>query len=257
MRYNNYHKHTHYSNIRTLDCISKPEDYIKRAVELGHDTYFTTEHGFQGNIYEAQTLCEKYGIKPIYGVESYYVDDIEDKTSRTMYHIILIAMTNNARREINRIMSIANNDGYYYKPRIDLNLLLSLPGDEVVVTTACVASRMFKKDNTWLDNFFIPVKNHFGNNFYLEVQAHVDKNQSEYNKKLLKVHEKYNIPLIHANDSHYIYPEDAWKRDYLQKSSGIFMDDEQGWFMDYPDGNTLFHRFQTQKVLTDFLPFHG
>ena len=251
MRYNNYHKHTHYSNIRTLDCISKPEDYIKRAVELGHDTYFTTEHGFQGNIYEAQTLCEKYGIKPIYGVESYYVDDIEDKTSRTMYHIILIAMTNNARREINRIMSIANNDGYYYKPRIDLNLLLSLPGDEVVVTTACVASRMFKKDNTWLDNFFIPVKNHFGNNFYLEVQAHVDKNQSEYNKKLLKVHEKYNIPLIHANDSHYIYPEDAKNRDLFLKAKGIFYEDESGFILDYPDSNEILKRYKEQGILSE------
>ena len=251
MRYNNYHKHTHYSNIRTLDCISKPEDYIKRAVELGHDTYFTTEHGFQGNIYEAQTLCEKYGIKPIYGVESYYVDDIEDRTSRTMYHIILIAMTNNARREINRIMSIANNDGYYYKPRIDLNLLLSLPGDEVVVTTACVASRMFKKDNTWLDNFFIPVKNHFGNNFYLEVQAHVDKNQSEYNKKLLKVHEKYNIPLIHANDSHYIYPEDAKNRDLFLKAKGIFYEDESGFILDYPDSNEILKRYKEQGILSE------
>ena len=251
MRYNNYHKHTHYSNIRTLDCISKPEDYIKRAVELGHDTYFTTEHGFQGNIYEAQTLCEKYGIKPIYGVESYYVDDIEDRTSRTMYHIILIAMTNNARREINRIMSIANNDGYYYKPRIDLNLLLSLPGDEVVVTTACVASRMFKKDNTWLDNFFIPVKNHFGNNFYLEVQAHVDKNQSEYNKKLLKVHEKYNIPLIHANDSHYIYPDDAKNRDLFLKAKGIFYEDESGFILDYPDSNEILKRYKEQGILSE------
>lgn len=251
MRYNNYHKHTHYSNIRTLDCISKPEEYIKRAVELGHDTYFTTEHGFQGNIYEAQTLCEKYGIKPIYGVESYYVDDIEDRTSRTMYHIILIAMTNNARREINRIMSIANNDGYYYKPRIDLNLLLSLPGDEVVVTTACVASRMFKKDNTWLDNFFIPVKNHFGNNFYLEVQAHVDKNQSEYNKKLLKVHEKYNIPLIHANDSHYIYPEDAKNRDLFLKAKGIFYEDESGFILDYPDSNEILKRYKEQGILSE------
>ena len=67
MRYNNYHKHTHYSNIRTLDCVSKPIDYIKRAVELGHTTYFTTEHGYQGNIYEAYTLCQQYGIKCIYG----------------------------------------------------------------------------------------------------------------------------------------------------------------------------------------------
>ena len=101
-RYNNYHKHTHYSNIKTLDCISKPEDYIKRAVELGHTTYFTTEHGFQGNIYEAYTLCEQYGLKCIYGVEAYYVDDMYDKTSRSNYHLVLIAMNDNGRKEINR-----------------------------------------------------------------------------------------------------------------------------------------------------------
>ena len=52
-RYNNYHKHSHYSNLRTLDCISKPEYYMKRAVELGHTTYFTTEHAYQSNIFEA------------------------------------------------------------------------------------------------------------------------------------------------------------------------------------------------------------
>ena len=85
--------------------MSKPEDYIKRAVELGHTTYFTTEHGYQGNIYEAQTLCEKYGIKPIYGVEAYYVDDMNDKSSRDNYHIILIAMNRNGQKQINKIMS--------------------------------------------------------------------------------------------------------------------------------------------------------
>ena len=87
-RYNNYHKHTYYSNLRTLDTVTSPESYMKRAVELGHTTYFTTEHGFQGNVYEAQTLCEKYGLKPIYGVEAYYVDDISDKTDRKSYHIV-------------------------------------------------------------------------------------------------------------------------------------------------------------------------
>ena len=84
MRYNNYHKHTMYSNLRTLDCVSKPIDYINRAKELGHTTYFTTEHGYQGNIYEAHTLCNDNDIKCIYGVEAYYVDDINDKSSRTM-----------------------------------------------------------------------------------------------------------------------------------------------------------------------------
>ena len=96
-RYNNYHRHTHYSNISTLDCCVKPIDYINRAKELGHTTYFTTEHGWQGNIYEAHKLCLENDLKPIYGVEAYYVDNMNEKDSRKTYHIIIIAMTNNGR----------------------------------------------------------------------------------------------------------------------------------------------------------------
>ena len=297
MRYNNYHKHTMYSNLRTLDCVSKPIDYINRAKELGHTTYFTTEHGYQGNIFEAHTLCNDNGLKCIYGVEAYYVDNINDKSSRAMYHIILIAMTENARKEINRIMSIANTDGYHYKPRIDLNLLLSLPANEVVVTTACVASRMFKPkklithkevagyekvrvydsgfggyidtvgheeerpiykivvdeiegEDSWLNDFLIPVYRHFGNNFYLEVQAHVDEKQVEYNKKIMQVHRKYNIPIIHANDSHYIYPSDAKNRDLFLKAKGIVYEEEGGFILDYPDSDEIFRRYEEQGVLT-------
>jgi DNA polymerase III alpha subunit len=238
-----------YSNLRTLDCVSKPIDYINRAKELGHTTYFTTEHGYQGNIFEAHTLCQANDLKCIYGVEAYYVDDINDKSSRTMYHIILVAMTENARREINRIMSVANTDGYYYRPRIDLSLLLSLPSDEVVITTACVAGRMFKDD--WEEKFLQPVYKHFKNNFFLEVQAHVDNYQVEYNKKLLDVHRKYNIPLIHANDSHYIYPEDAEYRDLFLKAKGIVYEEEGGFCLDYPDSDEIYRRYKQQGVLTE------
>ena len=63
--YCNYHKHTHYSNISTLDCVVKPEEYMMRAVELGHTEYFTTEHGYQGNIFDVYTLCQKYNLKCI------------------------------------------------------------------------------------------------------------------------------------------------------------------------------------------------
>ena len=118
----------------------------------------------------------------------YYVDDINDKSSRTMYHIILIAMTENARKEINKIMSTANTDGYYYKPRIDLNMLLSLTSTDTVVTTACVAGRMFI--DGWEEYLLHPVYNHFKNNFFLEVQAHVADKQKEYNKKILDAHKK-------------------------------------------------------------------
>lgn len=250
MRYNNYHKHTHYSNIKTLDCISKPEDYMKRAVELGHTTYFTTEHGFQGNIYEAHTLCEKYELKCIYAVEAYYVNDMYDKSSRSNYHLMLVAMNDNGRKEINKIMSLANKDGFYYKPRIDLKCLLSLTPTDVVVTTACVASPMFKGDE-WEENFLIPVYNHFGKNFYLEVQTHNEHIQIEHNKKLLKVKERYDIQLIHANDSHYIYPEDAKYRDLFLNAKGMYYDDESNFILDYPDADTVMERYRTQGVLSD------
>jgi DNA polymerase III alpha subunit len=229
--------------------VSKPIDYINRAKELNHTTYFTTEHGYQGNIFEAYTLCQENGLKCIYGVEAYYVDDIEDKTSRAMYHLILVAMTENARREINRIMSTANTDGYYYKPRIDLNLLLSLPGDEVVVTTACVAGRMFK--DGWEEKFLNPVHNHFKDNFYLEVQSHIDSDQAEYNKKIMEVRHKYNIPIIHANDSHYIYPEDAKYRDLFLKAKGIVYEEEGGFCLDYPDSDEIYRRYKQQGILTE------
>lgn len=249
MRYINYHRHSHYSNLRSLDCISKSEDYMKRAVELGHKEYVTTEHGFQGNIYEAYTLCQKYGLKCVYGVEAYYVDDMNDKSSRANYHIILIALTEKARKEINKIMSIANTDGFYYKPRIDLKCLLSLTPTDTIVTTACVASRMFK--DGWEKKFLIPVYNHFKDNFYLEVQNHNESIQIEHNKKLLQVKDKYGIQLIHANDSHYIYPEDAKYRDLFLKAKGIVYEDESNFILDYPDYDTVVQRYKEQGVLND------
>lgn len=263
-RYHNYHKHSHYSNIRTLDCVVKPEDYMKRAVELGHTTYFTGEHGFQGNLFEAQTLCEKYNLKPIYSVEAYYVDDIQDRSSRTSYHIMLVGMTKKARYEINKILSIANTEGFYYKPRIGLKELLSLSPEDTIVTTACVASRLFKtieikdKDGNvidvdedgWLNNFLIPIYQHFGKNFFLEVQSHKDYKQWEHNQKVMTLHMKFDIPVIHANDSHYIHEGDSYYRDLFLKAKGINYEEESGFILDYPDAETILDRYRKQGVLT-------
>ena len=261
-RYHNYHKHTYYSNLRTLDSVTSPEAYMKRAVELGHTTYFTGEHGFQGNLYEAQTLCEKHNLKPIYSVEAYYVDDISDKTDRKSYHIVLVAMTKRARYEINKIMSIANTEGFYYKPRIGLKELLSLTPTDTVVTTACVAGRLSSAfpqkdengneihDMTWLENFLLPVKNHFGKNLYLEVQSHKVPIQMYYNKMLLFMHEKYDIQLIHANDSHYIYDGDSYYRDLFLKAKGITYEEENGFILDYPDYDTVLDRYRIQGILS-------
>lgn len=248
-RYVNYHKHTHYSNIMTLDCIVNPEDYCKRAVELGHTEYVTTEHGFQGNIYEAYTLCEQYGLRCLYGVEAYYVDDRHEK-DKGNYHICLIAMTNKGRKDINRILSEANLTGFYYKPRIDRELILSLNPNDVVITTACVASRLFKGDN-WFKDFFLPLYKHFGDRFYLEVQNHNHEVQKKHNENILRLHKEYNVKLIHANDSHYIYPEDSDYRKLFLKAKGLDYGDEDDFILDYPDYNTIVDRYKKQGVLTD------
>lgn len=251
MRYNNFHKHTHYSNLRTLDCVVKPEDYCKRAVELGHTTYFTTEHGFQGNLFEAQTLCEKpeYNLKPIYGVEAYYVDDILNKEDRKAYHIILIGMTEKSRYEINKILSIANTQGFYYKPRIGLKELLSLTPTDTIITTACIAGRMFKGDN-WFKGFFLPLKEHFGDNLYLEVQSHNVESQIEYNKKILEISKISKTKIIHANDSHYILPTDSKYRDMFLQAKGIYYEEENNFILDYPSAEEILSRYEKQGVLS-------
>ena len=267
-RYNNYHKHTYYSNLRTLDCVTSPEEYIKRAVELGHPTYFSGEHGFQGNLFEIQTLCEKYNIKPIYSVEAYYVDDITNKVDRKLYHIMLVGMTKRARYEINKIMSIANTDGFYYKPRIGMKELLSLTPTDTIVTTACIASRLSdllvrddkgnfidfgneEMQQEVLNNFLFPLMNHFGSNLYLEVQNHKANNQIIYNKMILALNNKFNIPLIHANDSHYIYEGDSYYRDYFLNGKGITYAEENDFILDYPDYDAILDRYKIQGVLSE------
>lgn len=248
MKYHNYHKHTMYSNLRTLDCVTKPIDYINRAKELGHDTYFTTEHGWQGNLFEAQTLCEANDIRCIYGTEAYYVDDITTETGRRAYHLILIAMNYAGRREINSLLSKANTDGFYYKPRMDREMVLSLTPENVVVTTACLAGRLSGEDAE--KEFLIPFKEHFKDHFFLEVQCHVNDDQKKYNKMIMEYHKKYNIPIIHANDSHYITAADSQYRDLFLKAKGIVYEEETGMLLDYPDSDEIIRRYLDQGVLS-------
>lgn len=171
------------------------------------------------------------------------------KLDRKNYHIMLVGLNINGYRHINRILSIANVKGLYNKrPRIDLKLLLSLPKDDVIVTTACVGGRLFI-DN-YIDKFLIPVKNHFENHFFLETQCHPDSIQAIHNEKILEISNEYNIELIHGCDSHYIYPEDAEDRDLYIKGKGVHYDDEGGFILDYPSYDTILERYDKQGVLT-------
>lgn len=264
----NYHKHTSYSNIMTPDSAASYEDYAKRAVELGHKVISSVEHGWQGYYYQCYELAQKYNLKFIFGAEAYWVKDrnkeyeeIDPKTNspklnkdgtvktskdKTNGHIILLAKNENGRRSINKILSIANENGYYFKPRVDLELLLSLPANDVVVTTACVAYWQYED----IDDITLQLFKHFGNNFYLEIQYHNTDKQRLISKRTLELSKKYNIPMIVGLDSHYIYPEQADERQYILEAKHMRYEDEDGWYMDYPDDATVMKRFLQQGVFS-------
>lgn len=248
LEYFNFHKHTHYSNLRTLDCVVKPEDYCKRAKELGHTAYFTTEHGYTGNVFEANTLCNKYGLKLIVGAEVYFVPDRKEKDNRN-YHLIVIALNQDGYKDLNKMLSSANVDGFYYKPRVDFDLLLKLNPNNVIVTSACVGG-IVRDNNMETVKWLNILKNHFGKNFFLEVQCHTHKVQIEHNKKILKFSRELGIDIIHANDSHYITEKDAEYRDLFLYAKGIRYEEEEGFVLDYPTYNEICNRYYEQGVLT-------
>jgi DNA polymerase III alpha subunit len=249
-RYNNYHKHTCMSNIRSLDCVVKPIEYINRAKELDGEKaiYFTTEHGWQSDIFTAYTLCKENNVKMLVGAEVYYVENRLEK-DKSNYHLVLIAKNNDGRKDLNRILSEANKSGFYYKPRIDDELLFSINPNNMIITTACVASRLRKEEG--LDDWIMQMKNYFKDNFYLEVQNHNEEVQKRHNKKILELSKKYNIQIIHANDSHYIYPEDAKYRDLFLKAKGIVYEDESNFILDYPTYDEIVERYKKQGILSD------
>ena len=264
----NLHRHTSYSNVCIADSAATNEQYAKRAVELGHKVISSVEHGWQGYYYQCYELAQKYNLKFVFGAEAYWVKDrqkeyeeIDPSTGEPLKnkdgtikahkdnsncHILLLAKTEIGRRAINKILSEANETGYYFRPRVDLELLLSLPPDDVVVTTACVA--YWKYDD--IEDITLQLWKHFGKNFYLEIQAHDTDQQREISRRILSLSKRYGIEMIVGLDSHYIYPEQAQEREYILEAKDVHYKDEEGWYMDYPDDEEVMRRFMKQGVFT-------
>ena len=248
MRYNNYHKHDHVSNIFTPDTNTKQEEYILKALEYGHTSYYSTNHGSFGDIFEARTLCNKYGLRCIAGIEGYIVPNASQKDKRN-YHIIVIPKTDEARKKMNYVSSMANIKGFYYKPRFFLSDLLKLDPNDVYITTACVAGLLRDEDS--INEIFMPLYKHFKENVMLEVQTHDDPLQIEINKKAIYLSDQYGLSLIAANDSHYIDESGKEERLELLRGKHINYGSEDDFILDYPTAETMIERFKKQGVLTD------
>lgn len=243
--YQNYHSHKDFTNPRVPDCAVHIEDYAKRAASLGHSILSTVEHGWQGNYYECYKIAKKYNLKLLIGAEAYWVKDRLEKDN-TNSHICLLAKNENGRQALNDILSEANLTGFYNRPRVDIPLLLSLPPEDIWVTTACIAFWYYED----IEDIIVQLYNHFKDNFFLEVQYHNTDKQRELNKKIQDLHYKYNIPIIMGCDSHYILEEDSKIRDDFLLSKNMEYSDEIGWYLDYPDGDTAYTRFANQGVLS-------
>ena len=250
-----YHKHTSLSNVYTKDSPLIHLDYWNELKARYGDrpcAYTTVEHGWAGNYFKTYDDLEKFNkkngtnIKFVFGYEAYWVKDrhTDDKSN---CHMILLARNDNGRKALNKILSIANKDGYYYRPRLDLELIMSLPPDDVMLTSACIAYWNKYPD---IDSITAQLASKFPY-FYLEVQPHHTQQQADLNRHILELSSQLNVPIIAGCDSHVIFEYQMKDRDDLLESAHVTYEDEDGWFMDFPIYDVLFSRFQQQGVLSD------
>lgn len=242
----NYHCHKDFSNVSTADCAESIENYTNRIHEFGTKCLFSGDHGSQGNQFYVYKVAENEKLKYIHSCEAYWVKDRKEK-DKTNCHMVIVAKNAEGREDINYALSIANEDGYYYKPRIDLELLFNIPKDNVIVTSACVSGWNYEDS----EEIWLKIHDYFGDNFFLEIQCHNTEKQKRLNEKIIALAKKHNIQIICGLDSHYVRDENSVKRDQILKYKDISYPYECGWYMDYPDSKTVIHRLKEQGVLSD------
>ena len=234
-----------YTNVRISDSAVTNEAYARRAQELGHTVLSSCEHGWQGNVWDVYKLSQQYKLKFLASAEAYWVKDRTQKDN-TNSHVFIGAKNEHGRQAMNDVLSEANITGFYGRPRLDVPLLLSLPKDDVWITTACIA--YWKYDD--IEDITKTLSEHFGKNFFLEVQYHNTESQAALNSRIIKLHDSLKIPLIMGCDSHYIYPAEGQNRTDFLESKGLTYPDEEGWYLDYPDGKVAYERFAKQAILS-------
>jgi DNA polymerase III alpha subunit len=243
-KFQNYHCHKDYTNVRISDSIATLSQYADRANSLGHGVLSSMEHGWQGYYFQTILKAKERNLKPLIGAEAYWVRDRFEK-DRTNCHIYVGAKNETGRQALNDILSEANITGFYGQPRIDIPLILSLPKNDVIVTSACLAYWKYED----IENITKEFAKHFKDNFFLEVQYHNTESQRMLNKRILEIHNTLQIPLIMGCDSHFVNQDQRQTRTDFLLSKGLSYPEEEGWFLDYPDGDTAYQRFAEQCVL--------
>lgn len=243
----NYHKHTDDTNPIIMDSSMTYDMLAKRTIECGGKILSSVAHGWQGRYHICWETAQKYGLKFIFGTECYWVKNRHEKDN-TNAHLIILAKNENGMEDINEILSIANEDGFYYRARVDLDLIFNkLTPSDAFITSSCIAGWKYDDiEDIWLKMYY-----HFGDNFMLEIQNHNTLEQKTINQKIVKLHKKYGIKMIVGLDSHFIRPNQTEDRNDLLASKHIkYHEAETDWYMEYPTNEEIYDRFIKQGIFT-------
>lgn len=215
------HLHIH-SEFSLLDGANRIKDIPKRAKELGMDSIAITDHGVMYGAIDFYKACKKEGVKPIIGCEVYVAPrsrfDKEPNIDNKYNHLILLAKNNQGYKNLSKLVSLGFVDGYYYKPRIDLEILEKY-SEGLICLSACLAGAvnqaLLNGQNEKAEEIALWHKKVFGDDYYIEIQNNGIKEQVLANQKLVALARKLDIPLVATNDAHYLKKEDAYNHEVL------------------------------------------
>jgi DNA polymerase-3 subunit alpha len=211
------HLHNH-SEFSLLDGLSKIVDMVKRAKDLGMNAIAITDHGNMYGVITFYKTCVEMGVKPIIGAEIYVSKrtrhDKEAGIDTDSNHLVLLAKDLVGYKNLMKIISIANLEGYYYRPRTDMQLLRE-HHEGLICLTAClggyVAEPLMSNQQETAEKRAKELNDIFGQgNFFLELQKHANISDQEIlNTRLIEMSKKMGIPLVATNDNHYVTSSDA------------------------------------------------
>ena len=221
MDFTHLHVHTEYS---LLDGSNKIKEYVARVKELGMDSAAITDHGVMYGCIDFYRAAKEAGIRPILGCEVYVApgsrfDKEAGGSSGRYYHLVLLAENNQGYANLMKIVSKGFVEGYYYKPRVDLELLKQYH-EGIIALSACLAGEVarYLTKSMYEDAKAAALRYQeiFGeNNFFLELQDHGIPQQQMVNQQLMRLHEETGIPMAATNDVHYTYRDDVESHDIL------------------------------------------
>ena len=215
MAFTHLHVHTEYS---LLDGSSKIKELVNRAKELNMDSLAITDHGVMYGVIDFYRAAKEAGIKPVIGCEVYVAPgsrfDRENVNGEDRYyHLVLLAENDTGYHNLMKIVSKGFVDGFYYKPRVDMEVLETYH-EGIIALSACLAGEVPRYLARGLyeeaKKAAVKYRDIFGeNNYFLELQDHGIPAQRTVNQGLVRMSQELNIPLVATNDSHYTFKEDA------------------------------------------------